>query len=524
MNKRVFTLLLGCLFAATLFAQNVPMAIPYQAVLRNAAGGILVDQSVNIRFAIHKNSTSGTTVFQEKHAVFTAKHGLVNVVIGFGTAEIGSFSAVDWPNGPYFLEVLLDDGSGWKSLGTTQFLSVPFALVAQKVIEKDTATGGGPTGPIKKIQDGDDNTTVEAEKYPNEDILRFTVNGIERWEMQGNNLQQVNSGKSIFIGEEAGLKQVMDADRFNTFVGYKAGKSNTTGINNTVVGAEAGSNNEMTGACNTFIGAGAGAVTDVGYVNVFVGEGAGFGNKSGAANTYIGQLAGFSGDNAAYNTFLGRAAGKNVISGQHNVYIGRAAGQENIAGSYNVYIGESAGFKELSGNRNLIIETDTGQVAPLVWGDFAGRRLGVNRKALTNAFEVNGEASKGSPGSWLGNSDRRLKTDILPLDPNESLQKMLALHGVSFEWDDKTTGSIRPAGRQIGFIAQEMQPVFPDLVKTDAQGYLQTSYGTFDPMLVESIRAVVARLEKVEAENVELKKQAAEIEQIKAEIRAMKGH
>lgn len=124
-------------------------------------------------------------------------------------------------------------------------------------------------------------------------------------------------------------------------------------------------------------------------------------------------------------------------------------------------------------------------------------RLGVgNRNPTTNTLEVNGNASKATAGDWLANSDARLKKDIVPL--NNALEKLLQLKGVTYEWNDDKTGTQRPAGKQMGFTAQNIQQVFPQLVSTDAQGYLQTSYGTYDALYVEAIKTLLQRIETLE--------------------------
>jgi len=48
------------------------------------------------------------------------------------------------------------------------------------------------------------------------------------------------------------------------------------------------------------------------------------------------------------------------------------------------------------------------------------------------------------------------------------------------------------------FTAQNIQQVFPEAVSTDAQGYLQTAYGTYDALLVESIKALLKKVEVLE--------------------------
>jgi hypothetical protein len=123
-------------------------------------------------------------------------------------------------------------------------------------------------------------------------------------------------------------------------------------------------------------------------------------------------------------------------------------------------------------------------------------RFGIRRDATTNALEVGGEASKSTAGSWLGNSDARLKKNIYPV--TNALDKLLQLRGVQYEWNDHQTGYPRPQGIQLGFTAQNVQEVFPEKVSTDAQGFLQTAYGTYDPLIVEAIRELTKKVEELE--------------------------
>ena len=132
-------------------------------------------------------------------------------------------------------------------------------------------------------------------------------------------------------------------------------------------------------------------------------------------------------------------------------------------------------------------------------------RFGIQRDATTNALEVNGNASKSSAGDWLANSDARLKKDILPLQ--SPLEKIQQLQGVTFAWNDTKTGIDRPAGSQMGFTAQNVQQVFPELVSTDAQGYLQTSYGTYDALYVEAIKALAAQNQQLQQQLIQLQAQ-----------------
>ena len=132
-------------------------------------------------------------------------------------------------------------------------------------------------------------------------------------------------------------------------------------------------------------------------------------------------------------------------------------------------------------------------------------------------------ASKATAGNWTANSDRRLKKNIQSLNSQKMLNDLLALKGVTYEWNDTTTGYERPDGTQFGFIAQNIQEVFPTLVTEDNNGYLQTAYGTYDAMTIEAIRALNDKIERLELKNKQLeanneilKTQVAKIEKLEA--------
>ena len=138
--------------------------------------------------------------------------------------------------------------------------------------------------------------------------------------------------------------------------------------------------------------------------------------------------------------------------------------------------------------------------------------LNLGRAAGLSTLKVNGIASKSTAGDWLGNSDARLKKHITPLSPQQMLERLLSLKGVSFEWNDKHTGWERPEGIQYGFTAQNIREVFPSLVEEDDQGYLQTAYGTYDAMKVEALRLLHDKLEQAEATQSQLQDQLAKVE------------
>ncbi len=131
MNKNTFTLCMALAIAISALAQ-IPQAFHYQAVVRNNAGEPLQNQEVCIRISIHENTAGGAIVYQETFTKITNDFGLVNLEVGNGTPTTGLFSAIDWANNTKFLELEFDQtgGNNYVSMGTSQLLSVPFALHA----------------------------------------------------------------------------------------------------------------------------------------------------------------------------------------------------------------------------------------------------------------------------------------------------------------------------------------------------------------------------------------------------------
>lgn len=309
--------------------------------------------------------------------------------------------------------------------------------------------------------------------------------------------------------------------RDNTGVGYSALSKNATGSptgdqanGNTGLGYAALANNELS-SFNTAVG-GAANYNDVnGSYNTSVGYGALTGNKNANGNTAVGFYAlnratttpAFS-STAGDNTALGNLSLYDNQTGSNNVGVGGRTLYNNINGSSNIAIGTNAGYNETGSNR-LYIE-NTNSSTPLIGGNFSVDRVGINRditaiSSTVYTFQVGGDASKDVAGSWASHSDKRLKKNIRPLDSELILNQILKLKGVTYEWNDNITHTKRPIGIQFGFIAQNIQEVFPTKVKQDANGYLMTAYGDYDPMLIEAIRALNDKIERLEKENKDFK-------------------
>jgi hypothetical protein len=130
--KRLLTTLATLLMTISLVAQ-APQSFKYQTVVRYNTGEIMSNKSVSFRISMHEGSATGTIVYQETHATTTNPFGLANLKIGSGEIVSGTFSSINWASGSKYLEIEMDPsgGNSYVSMGTTQLLSVPYALFSE---------------------------------------------------------------------------------------------------------------------------------------------------------------------------------------------------------------------------------------------------------------------------------------------------------------------------------------------------------------------------------------------------------
>jgi len=129
--KKIFLIMTALILTANLFAQ-APQMMSYQAVIRNASNALITNTTVGMRLSILQGSEFGASVYVETQTPITNANGLVSLEIGNGTVILGTFSNIDWSNGPYFVKTETDPtgGSTYSIIGTNQLMSVPYALYA----------------------------------------------------------------------------------------------------------------------------------------------------------------------------------------------------------------------------------------------------------------------------------------------------------------------------------------------------------------------------------------------------------
>ena len=121
---------------------QAPQKMSYQALIRTAGNVLVTSSPVGMQISILQGSATGTAVYVETQMAVTSTDGLLTIEIGNGVPVTGTFSAIDWSAGPYFIKSETDPagGTAYSITATSQLLSVPYALYAER------AGSGGVTG------------------------------------------------------------------------------------------------------------------------------------------------------------------------------------------------------------------------------------------------------------------------------------------------------------------------------------------------------------------------------------------
>jgi hypothetical protein len=338
--KKLFTLFVMVAFYFNVIAQS-PQKMSYQAVIRNAANALVTSHVIGMRISILRGSESGTVSYTETQTPTTNVNGLVSIEIGGGTG----FDTIHWSNGHYFIKTETDPagGSSYTITGTSQLLSVPYALYSKT---SETASNAVTiTG----------NQTITGIKTFSNDLL---INGLT-----------VGLGKGAVSS--------------NTAIGTNALYFNTTGQSNTA---------------NGFIALYSNTTGDINTAN---GVQALYANTTGGYNTANGFSALYLNTTGNANTANGVQALRSNTTGNFNTAIGYYAGFTNSTGNNNVFLGYEAGYWE-TGSNKLFIDNQTranesdARAKALIYGIF-------DADPANQVLTVNGNVGIGTttPGSKL---------------------------------------------------------------------------------------------------------------------------
>jgi len=111
-----------------------PQRFNYQGIARDAKGNPLAKQTMSLKLAILPTADATQPEYEEIQTVTTNEFGLYTLQIGNGTPMLGEMKTVKWESGNKYIRVAMDPtgGQNFTDAGTTQLLSVPYALYADR--------------------------------------------------------------------------------------------------------------------------------------------------------------------------------------------------------------------------------------------------------------------------------------------------------------------------------------------------------------------------------------------------------
>ncbi len=156
--KKVYSVIAILFFVAAVYAQS-PQTMNYQAVARRTDGTLIKNQAVSVDIRIRDGSATSQIVYWETDTATTNEYGLFTIAIGSGQVQVGStLGAINWATGNKYMQVQFDPtgtGNSLVNMGTTQLLTVPYAMYASNSVGSTGPTGAtgstgltGPTGAV----------------------------------------------------------------------------------------------------------------------------------------------------------------------------------------------------------------------------------------------------------------------------------------------------------------------------------------------------------------------------------------
>ena len=242
-----------------------------------------------------------------------------------------------------------------------------------------------------------------------------------------------------------------------------------------------------------------------------------------SSNTVQGQYRSSTDTNVGYGyeafDAAGGVANSNLTSGLNNSAFGENAGRSLTEGSNNVLLGYSAATSSATGSNQIVIGSSaTGQADNSVVlgnasvtavymaqdGDAVVYAGGIGPDTDTDlvtfandAITINGDLTLAS--------DARLKSNILSL--GATLSKLLKIDGKRYTFKESGKESV-------GVLAQEIQEVFPELVKTNKEGLLSVNYQGLIPVLINAVKEQQQTLETVQKEKADLEARIQKLEAV----------
>ncbi|MBQ3658490.1 MAG: tail fiber domain-containing protein [Bacteroidales bacterium] len=538
-------ILLAMFLTVSVFAKSqdkMPDTFNYQAVINDDEGKPVAGKEITVEVTVLQGETEK---YKELHNTVTSELGLFSVEIGSGTQiSAGNYSEINWldvSGGFYYLQVKADFGkseflNGMNDLGKTKFSAVPYALAAKTAVSAQTA---------EKVTNAklSDLTDVDVESAVDGQVL--TLDG-GKWVAKTVSSAGPSADKLSLLSDvtltSAEVGQVLSFDGskwVNKTIEAKTALSELTDVtisNNLADGHVLkydGKNKKWINAAEgdmwkkwdkgiyttqrVEIGKSTSTTPftdDVKFLleisqsdgqgilfkenEIFMKGGSIVIGGSSKAEKYInipyGCFAVYGEVDNDHNVAFGENGAKSIVSGSTgSIAFGQSCNitSSNNAAAFGRSIKiQSADFQFACGRFNAVAKNDGTNPYPLF---IVGN--GTKEDARSNAFCVNSNGTATLAGELTSSSDSRLKNNVTTI--GSALDKVTKLRGVTFNWDLAKKPSADKK-LQYGFIAQEVEKVFPELVTTDSEGFKSLNYIGIVPVLTEAVK-------ELKKENDELK-------------------
>jgi trimeric autotransporter adhesin len=299
-----------------------------------------------------------------------------------------------------------------------------------------------------------------------------------------------NSGIGNHYGMDIQLSGTGDGFHTGVITRFTAGTGNLTGQWNEF-SSNIGNGNQI-GAYNSYFAGGngilAGSYTDI--RSTVSGNGSQYGTFSTNSSVGTGDKYGvFTNISAsAGGTHYGVYSSATNANGWSGYFLGRMYISQNVGvrinePTFNIHLKQSSNTAAGEGGVGFENATNTNN-----WKIYnSGLYLSFAENGVRRSYVTNGT------GAYVETSDRRLKKHITPI--NEVMSKLMSLNVKNYLYQNQDDS----AKMTIGFIAQDIQPLFPELVEIDEDGYYGLNYSGFGVLAIKAIQeqqALIERLEK----------------------------
>lgn len=523
MKKSILLCFLGLATICYTIAQNSPQAFKYQAVARDINGNEIKNKAINFRLSLLQGSTVGVSVYTETHSITTNDFGVANITVGDGTVVSGVFANINWGANSHFLKVEMDanGGTNYQLMGTSQLLSVPYALFAGQTNSTKLKTGGG----IGKTGDSIYSTLPVANQYqagtgisitgtaPNFTISSTITGGGNTF---SDTFWRYSSAGRAFTYGNIGINRLPNTRKLDIL-------GNTSDATPNVVRVRAipstTSASLTQSGLSAFVSGGSGSY----FNHALYGSITATNTGSQGFNTGV---YGYSDSGELVSRGIsGLAVGK--TGGNNQGVFGRADGVNNSSNNTGVF-----GYSLNSSVSNIGVMGQADQST-------AGNNFGVYGRASNGSVSTAGyfEGDVTYTGNLTGPSDAKLKENVQPF--SNALTLLNSLQPKTYQFiQTGVYGKIGlPKGLQYGLIAQDVEVLFPNLVKNSV-GFIQSpnvsavegsaldttqsklpqkyefksiNYTGLIPVMIQAIKEQQAQIELLQQQNELLLKQLAEL-------------